>query len=111
MWIHVAKHQHFLALVILQDRRNQSALFFKCQFHKSLPKNKNPAAQSAPRGISCLNVAESLGRAPRARQMAVMMMVSMRPKSHLVRKVQECGDACQSEDCRETIQELDARCG
>src|ERR1700730_8371170 len=50
MWIHIAKHQHFLARVILQDRRNQPALFFKCQIHKNLPKNKNPAAQSAPAG-------------------------------------------------------------
>src|ERR1700719_140155 len=50
MWIHIPQHQHFLAGVILQDRRNQPALFFKCQLHKNLPKNKNPAAQSAPAG-------------------------------------------------------------
>jgi hypothetical protein len=55
-----------------------------------------------------LDVAKSLGRAPRARQVAVMMMVSMRPKSHLLRKVQERGDACQLEDYRGRIQENDA---
>jgi hypothetical protein len=29
--------------VILQDCRYQPALFFKCQVHNRLPKNKNPA--------------------------------------------------------------------
>jgi len=44
--------------------------------------------------------------------MAVMMMVvSMRPNSHLLRKVQEGEGACQLEDCPRNIQENDSRNG
>jgi hypothetical protein len=58
-----------------------------------------------------LDIPKTLGRAPRARLVAVMMMVSMRPDSHLLRKVQEGEGACQLEDCPRNIQENDSRSG
>jgi hypothetical protein len=59
-----------------------------------------PAAQSPPQkqksrltlsagGAFPAQYAKSLGRAPRARLVAVMMMVSMRPKIHLSAKLQD----------------------
>src|ERR1700676_5509255 len=62
-------------------------------------KTKIPPGVARRRGISCFRIAETLGRAPRARLVAVMMMVSMRPKSHLFGKIQEHTGECQSEDC------------
>src|SRR5208337_2829786 len=48
--IDVAKHQDFTAAVVLNHSRNESAEFFKCQFHDCLPKNKRPAGRFAPAG-------------------------------------------------------------
>ena len=47
--------------------------------------------------ISCFKIAESLGNTPRARLVAVMTVVSMRPKPHLTGKVQENAESCQTE--------------
>jgi hypothetical protein len=49
--------------------------------------------------ISCFKIAESLGNAPRARLVVVMMVVSVRPEIHLTGKVQENEEDCQTEIC------------
>src|ERR1700757_2272857 len=74
-------------------------------------KQKSRRAISAGGAFPAFNIAYLLGRAPRARLVAVMMMVSMRPKTHLLKKLQESNGECQSEDYLGTIQKTDASRG
>jgi hypothetical protein len=47
--VQVAEHQDFASLVILHDPGYQPTELFKCQFHNSLPKQKNPPRDSRQR--------------------------------------------------------------
>jgi len=66
------------------SRRRSAAAVSFFEIQKCVPKKqKSRLAMRAGGVFPALKIAKSLGRAPRARLVAVMMVVSMRPKIHL----------------------------
>jgi hypothetical protein len=47
--VQVAEHEDFASLVVLNHSWDESSEFFECQFHDSLPKNKNPPGNARQR--------------------------------------------------------------
>jgi hypothetical protein len=82
--VHKAEHQDFAGAAILNNRGHQPTAFFKCNFHVLSPKTsnlktKNPLSLLRQRADEYV-FSESLRTTQRARHVAVMMMVTMRPE-------------------------------
>jgi hypothetical protein len=88
--IHEAEHEDVAGAVILNDRGNETACFVEVDVHgfqvraprKSSAENKKPAGANCASGPMSALCCETLCTPHRARRMAVMAMVAMRPRVH-----------------------------